>query len=101
MSTLGPRASTDKLGELETSVLEVLWAAKAPQSVREVHAALERRRPLAYTTILTVLDRLHGSTSSFATGQGAHFCMRRGSATRPSPSAPSRLRHAQPARKPC
>ncbi len=59
MSTPGPRASTDKLGELETSVLEVLWAAKAPQSVREVHAALERRRPLAYTTILTVLDRLH------------------------------------------
>jgi predicted transcriptional regulator len=47
------------LGELETSVLEVLWLAGEPKSVRDVHQALGPKRNLAYTTVLTVLDRLH------------------------------------------
>jgi predicted transcriptional regulator len=47
------------LGELETSVLEVLWRATEPRSVREVLEELGRKRALAYTTVLTVLDRLH------------------------------------------
>jgi predicted transcriptional regulator len=46
------------LGELERSVMEELWAARVPQSVREVHASLSTRRDLAYTTVMTVLDRL-------------------------------------------
>lgn len=48
--------STD-LGDLERAVMEVLWAAQAPVSVRAVHDALEDRH-LAYTTVMTVLDRL-------------------------------------------
>src|SRR5687767_12606042 len=47
------------LGELETSVLEVLWLSDEPKTVREVHEALGPKRDLAYTTVLTVLDRLH------------------------------------------
>jgi predicted transcriptional regulator len=47
------------LGELETSVLEVLWRSREPMSVRDVLAELGRKRALAYTTVLTVLDRLH------------------------------------------
>lgn len=47
------------LGELEAAVLSVLWASSAPLSVREVLAGVRRRPPLAYTTVLTVLDRLH------------------------------------------
>lgn len=46
------------LGELERSVMERLWASSEPQSVRDVHAALTADRDLAYTTIMTVLDRL-------------------------------------------
>jgi len=46
------------LGELERSVMEELWAAEVPQSVREVHASLSTRRDLAYTTVMTVLNRL-------------------------------------------
>ncbi|QGN35712.1 BlaI/MecI/CopY family transcriptional regulator [Microlunatus sp. Gsoil 973] len=46
------------LGDLERRVMEELWAAAAPRSVREVHAALIRDRDLAYTTVMTVLDRL-------------------------------------------
>jgi predicted transcriptional regulator len=47
------------LGELEASVLEVLWLSAEPKSVRDVHRALGTKRDLAYTTVLTVLDRLH------------------------------------------
>ncbi len=46
------------MGELERSVMEQLWASPDAQSVRAVHAALTRERDLAYTTVMTVLDRL-------------------------------------------
>lgn len=45
------------LGELERAVMDVLWSSPAPRSVREVHEQL-RDRDLAYTTVMTVLDRL-------------------------------------------
>jgi predicted transcriptional regulator len=47
------------LGDLETAVMEILWAhPEQAMSVREVHERLARRRDLAYTTVMTVLDRL-------------------------------------------
>jgi len=46
------------LGELERAVMEQLWNASEPQTVRYVHRALSARRTLAYTTIMTVLRRL-------------------------------------------
>jgi predicted transcriptional regulator len=45
------------LGELERAVMEVLWDRGAPVVVRDVADALAGRR-LAYTTVMTVLDRL-------------------------------------------
>jgi predicted transcriptional regulator len=53
------RQSFESLGDLEASVLDVLWAAAGPIPVREVASKLKRRPALAYTTVLTVLDRLH------------------------------------------
>jgi len=44
------------LGDLERSVMEQLWRNPGTQSVREVHATIGR--DLAYTTVMTVLDRL-------------------------------------------
>ncbi len=38
--------------------MERLWEASDPQSVRDVHQALSQDRELAYTTVMTVLDRL-------------------------------------------
>ncbi len=38
--------------------MEHLWAADEPQTVRQVHAALAVHRDLAYTTVMTVLQRL-------------------------------------------
>ena len=46
------------LGGLETKVMDVLWNTLSPLSVREVHDSLAPSSDLAYTTILTVLDRL-------------------------------------------
>lgn len=38
--------------------MEQLWRCASAQSVREVHAAITSDRELAYTTVMTVLDRL-------------------------------------------
>lgn len=46
------------LGDLERRVMEHLWSASEPQTVREVHCAVSARRGLAYTTVMTVLRRL-------------------------------------------
>ncbi|GEE03065.1 transcriptional regulator BlaI [Gordonia spumicola] len=46
------------LGELERAVMDRLWASPTPQTVRQVHAELSNARSLAYTTVMTVLQRL-------------------------------------------
>ncbi len=38
--------------------MDQLWSADEPQTVRQVHEALSARRELAYTTVMTVLQRL-------------------------------------------
>lgn len=45
-------------GELEQHILEVLWAASDPMSVADVQGAVNVEKSLAYTTVMTVLDRL-------------------------------------------
>ncbi|WP_020577720.1 BlaI/MecI/CopY family transcriptional regulator [Actinopolymorpha alba] len=47
-----------RLGNLEREVMEHIWSSTGPVTVREVHEALARERDLAYTTVMTVLDRL-------------------------------------------
>lgn len=49
-----------RLGHLEAAVMERLWAWERAASVREVVEDLARERQVAYTTVLTVLDNLHG-----------------------------------------
>lgn len=46
------------LGELESAILAVLWDSAAKLSVRKVHECIEHEQVLAYTTVMTVLDRL-------------------------------------------
>jgi predicted transcriptional regulator len=46
------------LGELEREVMNVLWDAGEALTVRQVHERFAGRRDLAYTTVMTVLDRL-------------------------------------------
>ena len=51
-------AKLTRLGDLERAVMDHLWASREPQTVRQVHEALAAQRDLAYTTIMTVLQRL-------------------------------------------
>jgi len=45
-------------GELEHQVLEVLWDHGEPMTPAEVRGHLTTGRPLAYTTVMTILVRL-------------------------------------------
>lgn len=47
------------LGDLESAVIDVLWDVGEPVKVRQVLERLTPERPLAYTTVMTVLDNLH------------------------------------------
>jgi predicted transcriptional regulator len=51
-------AKMTRLGDLERAVMDHLWSMTEPQTVRQVHDALSVRRDLAYTTVMTVLQRL-------------------------------------------
>ena len=48
-----------EFGELEAAIMEVMWAAEDPCVVREVRERLRYNRPVAYTTVMTVMDILH------------------------------------------
>jgi predicted transcriptional regulator len=48
-----------RLGELEAAVMNHVWTREAPVTVREILTDLRPVRPLAYTTVMTVLDNLH------------------------------------------
>jgi len=52
-------ASGDLLGPLESVVMERVWK-RGPLTVRDVVEEIGRPRGLAYTTVMTVMVRLHG-----------------------------------------
>jgi predicted transcriptional regulator len=60
MSPLFPPTSAGDLrslfGRLEVKVLEAIWARGGPASVRDLHPAFPH---IAYTTLMTTLDRLY------------------------------------------
>jgi predicted transcriptional regulator len=47
------------LGDLEAIVLRELWESKDPLSVKEFHLKISHTRPVAVTTVATILDRLY------------------------------------------
>jgi predicted transcriptional regulator len=46
------------LGELESLIMEIVWQQEQ-SSVRSVLLELEKKRKIAYTTVMTVMARLH------------------------------------------
>ncbi|MFC5907009.1 BlaI/MecI/CopY family transcriptional regulator [Streptacidiphilus monticola] len=46
------------LGELENEVMTRLWQWNRPVTVREVLEDLQQEREIAYTTVMTVMDKL-------------------------------------------
>jgi predicted transcriptional regulator len=48
------------LGPLEANTMEAIWSAeKKPVSVREVYEALKKTKTIAYTTVMSTMDRLY------------------------------------------
>ncbi len=64
-----------ELSELQLRVMRALWQAKAA-SVAEVHEALQRERPLALTTVATILARLERAGLVAHRSTGRHFLYR-------------------------
>ena len=48
-----------QFGELEAVIMDRLWDRGRPALVREVLGDLRTGRPLAYTTVMTVMENLH------------------------------------------
>lgn len=46
------------LGELESDVMEIIWQSKGPVFVRTVTQSLQKKRQIAYTTVMTIMNRL-------------------------------------------
>ncbi len=46
-------------GELEMAIMNVMWEGGGPYVVREVLERMEYGRPVAYTTVMTVMNILH------------------------------------------
>ena len=49
-----------EFGELETAIMDVVWAGDRAYLVREVRERLSYNRPVAYTTVMTVMNILYG-----------------------------------------
>jgi predicted transcriptional regulator len=48
-----------QLGDLEAAVMDRVWKRARPVLVRDILEDLNTERPLAYTTVMTVMDKLH------------------------------------------
>ena len=48
-----------QFGELEAVIMDRLWQSGRSVLVREVLDDLRKDRPLAYTTVMTVMENLH------------------------------------------
>src|SRR5438128_2167994 len=48
-----------QFGELEAAVMEQIWRRSRPVLVRDVLEDLQVGRTIAYTTVMTVMDKLH------------------------------------------
>lgn len=50
--------NNSSLGSLETEIMETLWKL-GTVSVRDVVDLLQKKRDIAYTTVMTIMTRLH------------------------------------------
>lgn len=50
---------TGSMGKLEFAIMNFAWGCGKPTTVPEVHTHLCRSRKLAYTSVMTVMSRLH------------------------------------------
>jgi len=65
------------LGPLEANTMDVIWnSRKTPVTVREVYEALKKTKNIAYTTVMSTMDRLfdkHLLDRKIAKGRGGLY----------------------------
>src|SRR2546425_773129 len=49
-----------EFGQLESAIMDVIWAGNRPYAVREVRERMTYGRQVAYTTVMTVMGILYG-----------------------------------------
>jgi predicted transcriptional regulator len=49
-----------EFGQLESAIMDVIWAGTRPYAVRDVRERMTYGRPVAYTTVMTVMGILYG-----------------------------------------
>lgn len=52
------RVTGKVLGELESEIMEIIWVQKNAVSVKDITEILNKKRQIAYTTIMTIMARL-------------------------------------------
>ncbi|MBI2086140.1 BlaI/MecI/CopY family transcriptional regulator [Candidatus Daviesbacteria bacterium] len=52
------RATGKVLGDLESEAMEIIWSQKGAVSVKTVTEVLNKKRQVAYTTVMTIMARL-------------------------------------------
>ena len=62
------------LGELETEIMEIVWLDNKPISVRDVTQLLQKKRKIAYTTVMTIMGRLVDKGLLKRTTLGKAYC---------------------------
>lgn len=69
-----PRHAILDLAPLELECLSVLWPL-GESTVREIHLALHATRPRAYTTVMTIMDRLaqKGIVTRYKSGRAFRY----------------------------
>lgn len=45
-------------GDLETEIMEAVWLHEGPVAVRDIYVLLAKSRKIAYTTVMTTMNRL-------------------------------------------
>ena len=73
--TATPTRRARLLPELELEVMKILWA-RGSATVGDVQEELKPDRPLAYTTVMTVLDRLSRKDAVHRRKQGRGYLYR-------------------------
>lgn len=68
-------SSRHRLGDLQLRLMQILWDRREA-SVSEVHAAIHSERPLAYTTIATMLKKMEERDLVAHREQGRAFLYR-------------------------
>lgn len=63
------------LGKLENRIMDILWS-KQKATVREVLERLRRKRKIAYTTVMTVMDNLFQKNYLTREKCGKAYCYR-------------------------